>query len=78
MITDLKVFEKVHMKREAVAQDYPVLPLHAYMSISSASFPAYGFDVTLTGMSNFDVISRLSVFHLGHSSLAVPINLATR
>ena len=50
------------MKREAVAKDYQILPLHACVSIFSASFPTSGFDVTLTGMPNFDVISRLFVF----------------
>ena len=49
------------MKREAVAKDYQVLPLHACMSMSSASIPAYGFDVRLTGMPNF--------FDLGFSLL---------
>ena len=61
------------MKHEAVAQDYQVLPLHACMSMFSASFPASGFDVTLTGMPNFEVISRLFVFDVGHNSLVVPI-----
>ena len=37
----------------------------------SASFLASGFDVTLT-VPSFDVISRLFVFDLGHSSLVVP------
>ena len=73
MITNLKFFENIHMKCEAVAQDYQVLPLHACISMFSASFPASGFDVTLTGMPNFDVISRLFVFEVGHSSLVVPI-----
>ena len=73
-ITNLNFFENIHMKREAVAQDYQVLPLHACMSMFSASFPAPGFDVMLTGMPNFDVISRLFVFDVGHSSLVVPIN----
>ena len=59
MITSLKFFENIHMKREAVAQDYQVLPLHACMSMFSASCPASGFDVMLTRMPNFDVISRL-------------------
>ena len=63
------------MKREAVAQDYQVLPLHACMSMFSASIPPPGFDVTLTGMLNFDVISRLFVFDVGHSSLVVPIKM---
>ena len=72
MITNLKFFENIHMKRGAVAQDYQVLPLHACMSTFSASFPASGFDVMLTGMPNFNVISRLFVFDVGHSSL-VPI-----
>ena len=74
MITNLKFFENIHMKRETVVQDYEVLPLHACMSMFSASFPASGFDVTLTGMPNFDIISRLFVFDAGHSSLEVPIN----
>ena len=50
------------MKCEAAAKDYQVLPLHACMSMFSASFPASRFDVTLTGMPNFDVISGLLVF----------------
>ena len=58
MITNLKVFENIHMKRKAVAQDYQVLPLHACMSMFSASFPASAFDVTLMGMPNFDVMSQ--------------------
>ena len=62
MITNVKVLENVHMKREAVAKDYQALPLHACMSMFSASFPASGFDVTLTEMPNFDVTSRLFVF----------------
>ena len=33
---------------------YQVLPLHACMSMFSASFPASRFDVTLTGMPNFE------------------------
>ena len=63
MITNVKVLENIHMKREAVAKEYQVLPLHACMSTFSASFPASGFDVTLTGMPNFDVISRLFLFY---------------
>ena len=51
------------MKCKAIAQDYQVLPLHACMSMFSASFLASGFDVTLTGMPNFDVISRLRFQH---------------
>ena len=39
----------------------------------SASFPASGFDVTLTEMPKFDVISRLFVFDPGHSSPVVPV-----
>ena len=74
MITNLKFFENIHMKCEAVAQDYQVLRLHVCMSMFSASFPASGFDITLTGMPNFDVISRLFVFDVGHSFLVVPIN----
>ena len=70
MITNLNVFANIHMKRESVAQDYQVLALHACMSMFSA---ASGFDVTLTGMPNFDVISRLFAFDVGHSSLVVPI-----
>ena len=50
------------MKREAVAKDYQVPPLQACMPMFSASFPASGFDVTLTGIPNFDLISRLFVF----------------
>ena len=61
------------MKREAVAREYQVLPLHACMSMFSASFLGSGFDVTLTGMPNFYVSSRLFVFDLGHSSLVMPI-----
>ena len=62
MITNVEVLENIHMKREAVAKDCQVLPLHVCMSMFSASFPASGFDVTLTGMPYFDVISRLFVF----------------
>ena len=65
------------MKSKAVVQYYQALPLHARMSMFSASFPASGFDVTLTGMPNFDVISRLFVFdvHYKYSSpLVVPIS----
>ena len=71
MITNLKFFEKIHMKREALAQNDQVLPLHACMSMFSASFPASGFYVR---MPNFDVISRPFVFEFGHSSLVVPIS----
>ena len=73
MITNLNFFENIHMKHEAVAEDYQVLLLHTCMSMFSASFPASEFDVTLTGMPNFEVISRLFVFDVGHSSLVVPI-----
>ena len=63
------------MKREAVAKNYQVLSLHACMSMSSASFPASGFDVTLPGCPTLTSFQDFSVFTLGHSSLSVPINL---
>ena len=59
------------MKCKAFAQDYKVLPLVACVPICSASFPASGFDVTLTGIPNFDVISKLFFLDVGNSSLAV-------
>ena len=46
------------------------LYVHVYCKFSSP-----WVDVMLTGMPNFDVISRLFVFHLGHSSLVVPIKM---
>ena len=74
LITNLKFFENIRMKREAGAQDYQVLPLHACMSIFSANFSGSGFDLTLNGMPNVDVISGLFIFEVGHSSLVVPVN----
>ena len=73
IITNLKVFENIHMKHEAVAQDYQVVPPHACMSMFSVGFPIAGF----ARMPTFDVISRLLVFDLGHSSLVVPINFSS-
>ena len=63
MIINVKVLENIHIKRETVAKDYQVLPPHSCMSMFSTSFLDFGFDVTLTGMGNFDVISRLFVFY---------------
>ena len=56
--------------------DYQGLSLHGCTSMFITSFPASGFDITLSGMPNFDVILRLFVFELGHSSLVVPIRRA--
>ena len=61
------------MGREAVAQGLSSLfvtglYVHVYHQLLTS-----GFDVTLTGKPNFDVISRLFVLDLGHSSLIVPI-----
>ena len=71
---DIKtVLETIHKKCKAVAQGSKVLPLLACMSIFSASFPASGFDVTLTAMPNFEVISRHFVLDVGNSSLVVPM-----
>ena len=62
MITNVKVFENIYIKREAVAKDYQVLPLHACMSMFDVSFPAYGFDVTpgcptLTSFQDFSFLT---------------------
>ena len=72
MIT--KYFENIHMKHEAVAQDYQVLPLHACMSVFSANFPASGFDVSHSpGCPTLTSFQDFSFFEVGHSSLVVPI-----
>ena len=46
-----------------------------FTSMFITSFPASCFNVTHTGKTNFDVISRLFILDLGHSSLVVPIKI---
>ena len=61
------------MRHKAVAQGLSSSFATHGTFIFIANFPATGFKVTFTGMPNFDVISRLFVLDLGHSSLVVPI-----
>ena len=62
------------MRHEAVA--YQVLCLRGCTSMFIVSFSASGFDVTLTGKPNFDVISRLSFLTLATVLfIVIPINI---
>ena len=46
MISNVKVFENIHMKREAVAKDYQVLPLHTDSEAAYDSFKDIFLSIT--------------------------------
>ena len=75
MITNVKVLENIHMKCKAVAEDYQVLPLHACMSMFSASFPTSGLMSHSPGCPTLTSFQDFAFLTLSHSSLVVPIKI---
>ena len=74
MITNLNLCENIHIKREAVAQDYQVLPLHTGMSMFSASFQGLGLTSCSSGCPTLTSFQGF-LFSALASSLVVPINI---